>query len=120
MLRHPVDISTATHYCTGVLNFFRSKLLIVFVSLFVLTGYARAVVSSCCSDEKQEHAGHGQTDPSNDDCCQCLCHKDFSNVSAKPVRLPVLLLVLPAVLLPADEFPPDTEPQGIDHPPQLA
>ena len=108
------------HYGFRDLKFLRSKLLIVIVSVFVLTGYAHAVMSRCCANEKQEQVGHGKSAPAADDGCQCLCHKIFSNVSATPVRLPILVLVLQEVRLTADEFPPDAVPRGIDYPPQLA
>ena len=108
------------HYGFRGLKFLRSTLLIVIVSVFVLTGYAHAVMSRCCANEQQEQVWHGKSAPAEDDGCQCLCHKVFSNVSAKPVRLPVLVLALQEVRLPSDEFPPDTEPLGIDYPPQLA
>ena len=88
--------------------------------MFVLAGYSYDVLDYCCESEQQEQAGHGKPAPANDGGCQCLCHKVFSNDSAKPVRLPVLVLVLQTARLLADEFPPDTEPQGIDHPPQIA
>ncbi|MEP6672685.1 MAG: hypothetical protein ABJF10_26210 [Chthoniobacter sp.] len=102
------------------MNFLRSTLLIAIVSLLVLTGYAHAVTDTCCAHEQQqEQTGNGNAASTSDDGCQCLCHQIFSNVSAAPVRLPALGLVLPAVRMPG-EFPPDTVPQGIDYPPQLA
>ena len=88
--------------------------------MFVLAGYGYDVLDYCCESEKEEQTGHGKTAPGNGDGCQCLCHKVFSNDSGKPVRLPVLMLVLQTAGLSADEFPPDTEPEGIDHPPQIA
>ena len=101
------------------MKFLRSKILIVIASVFLLTGYAHAVMDKCCEEEQTQQADHGKSVP-KDDQCQCLCHKIFSNVSPTPVRLPVLIPVLQAVRRPAAEFPPDTEPQGIDYPPQLA
>ena len=95
----------------------RSTLLAVIVSLLVLAGYAHAVADKCCDAQQAEHSPSA---PGEDDGCQCLCHKVFSNVSPMPARLPVLVLVLQTVRLHAAEFPPDAEPQSIDHPPQLA
>ncbi|MEI9895374.1 MAG: hypothetical protein WDN28_16170 [Chthoniobacter sp.] len=101
------------------MNFLRSTLLIAIVSLFVLTGYAHVVADRCCAHEQQEQSPSGKSLPADDQGCHCLCHQIFSNVSASPVRLPVLSVAVWAVRIPG-EFPPDTEPQGIDYPPQLA
>ena len=98
----------------------RSTLLIAIVSLFVLTGYAYAVMDKCCDAKQTERAAHDQPISAEDDGCPCLCHMAFSNVVAMPVRVPVPVLILQSFGLPAGEFPPDTEPQGIDYPPQLA
>ena len=98
----------------------RSTLLIAIVSLFVLTGYARAVMDKCCAMEQTERAAHDGSVPVEEHGCSCLCHQVFSNVFAMPVRLPAVVLVLQAVRLPADEFPPDAVPPGIDVPPQLS
>ena len=97
----------------------RSSLLMAIVSVLVLTGYSHAVMDRCCAGETQEQADHETPVHGNDGGCECLCHKVFSNDSAKPVRLPGLVLVLQAARWSADEFPPDAEPQGIEHPPQI-
>ena len=102
------------------MKFLRSKILIVIASVFILAGYTHAVMDRCCEEKQTERASHGKSAPVQDDGCQCLCHKIFSNVSPTPVRLPVLALVLQTVRWPAGEFPPDAVPVGIDYPPQLA
>ena len=119
--RHPVlDQTSRATYPHVRLKFLRSKILIVIASVFILTGYAHAVIDRCCDEKQTERAGHGKSAPVEDDGCQCLCHKVFSNVSPTPVRLPVLTLILQTVRWPEGEFPPDAVPLGIDYPPQLA
>jgi hypothetical protein len=104
---------------TAPLNLFRSSLFVAIVSLFVLTGYAGAVMDQCCTNEKQELVSHDNSAPSNDDGCQCLCHKILTNALPKTVGLPVLAPTFQVYFL-SDEFPPDAVSKGIDHPPQLA
>jgi hypothetical protein len=106
-------------------SFLRHHFVVLIVALLVLGGYTRQVLARCHEPTQQfaKRTGDREKGPSekkSDSECQCLCHKIFSNVSAVPARSPVLVLVLQVVRLPAGEFPPDTEPQGIDYPPQLA
>ena len=102
------------------MKFLRSKILIVIASVCILAGYAHAVIDRCCDDRQTECAGHGKSAPVEDDGCQCLCHKIFSDDSPTPARVPVVAVVLQPVRWPAAEFPPDAVPLGIDYPPQLA
>jgi hypothetical protein len=105
----------------------RSSLILIIVSLSVFTAYAWDVLDHCCDDEKpvqvqtKAHTSSkapGQSEKS--DNCGCICHQSFTASSSEPVCAtpgeyrrgnPVRLV---------DEFPPDSEPQGIEYPPQLA
>ena len=108
------------HTTSAALSLLRSKLFVAIVSLFVLTGYAHAVSGRCCADAKPGQIQHGKPGSTKNHRCQGLCHQIFSNDSAEPVLLPVVALVSQARVCPGKRFLPDTEPQRIDHPPQLA
>jgi len=78
------------------------------------------MMDKCCEEASAKWSEHGTSDPADDGGCHCLCHKIFSNAFTVPAQLPAVILVLQRVRLPAGEFPPDTDPEGIDYPPQLA
>lgn len=107
------------------MSIFPSSLFIAIVSVLVLTGYVSDVFDYDCSAEKKEQVAQGKT-PSDKDApheksaCQCLCHQIFSAQVAVPVRIACGNFVTENYSFPADQFPADAVPLGIEHPPQIA
>jgi hypothetical protein len=107
------------------LSFLRSYFCIAFVSILVLTGFVHEAYSDCHERtepgqvEQGEQGGQGEQAPMDGDDCQCICHQVFANLAAAPARVDAGAFVVQMRFIHADEFPPDTEPQGIDYPPQL-
>lgn len=109
------------------MRFLRSSFIAFIVSLLVLVGYGVDVSSDCCvRTASMQQVDHGKT--SGDDHskskdnggCQCVCHQTVPPISIVPNGgAGTLLIALDAVSHP-DQFPPATEPVGIDYPPQLA
>lgn len=105
--------------------FLRNRLLLVIVSLLLLGGYCHQLLASCddAALQKMEQSGEkkGQQPVKHtNDGCQCLCHKNISNTSLTSAILPDPILVSQPAYFAIGDAPPDRQPQGIDHPPQLS
>lgn len=103
---------------------FRSKLFLVIVSLFVLTGYGCELFGECCSHEPSTQIEQGHTGPAKDSekdhGCQCVCHQAVTPLAFEPVGLTDTLPLANDLLVLPNEIPPDAVPLGIEYPPQLS
>ena len=106
------------------MSFLRSSLFIAIVSLSVLAGYGYDLLGDCCRDGIAQQTeclkdapNHKAPGVGND--CQCLCHQVISHLTSEPPRIARAIRVPTIFAREADEFPPDSVPVGIDHPPQL-
>jgi hypothetical protein len=112
------------------LHLFRSNFFRILIAVLVLVGYSE-VVRGGCDDVQAEKAGtqvgevashtHSDGDSSHDDgdACVCICHQTFTHEALVQPTVPMPISVL-LPLLERAAFPPDTDPLGIDYPPQLA
>lgn len=103
----------------------RKRLLLIVVSLLIIGGYSHQVLASCddqAPQKMQQSGGKKDQHPSKktNDGCQCLCHQTISNSPLGLEVLPHPVLVVQSAPFPAGDVPPDRQPQGIDHPPQLS
>ena len=112
---------------------FRQSLLAVFAVLLVLVGLGHqaagrftahvhevAVAECCAAVESTEHDDHSSSPESHKACDHALCcHGTLAWVES-PVLLPKRGWIELAHEVEAGSRPPEAEPLGIDHPPQLS
>lgn len=105
-------------------TFLRNRLLLVTVSLLIIGGYSHKVLANCDAPARQkmeQQTGKKEQPPSKNgiDRCQCLCHQTISTNPLTPAVLPDPILVAQPAHFASGDAPPDRQPRGIDHPPQL-
>lgn len=108
-----------------LVSILRSKLFVGIVSLIVLTGYGSGLFGDCCGQKEQGQVELGKSVPHDQtadtgDNCQCVCHQSIAWLASATLRIADADFVPTVFLANTDEFPPDSLPLGIDHPPQLA
>jgi len=104
--------------------FLRKRILLVVVSLLIIGGYSHQVFASCDdrAPQKMQSGGKKEQQPPKkaSDGCQCLCHQTISNSPLTTAVLEDPILVAQPAHFVTGDAPPDRQPQGIDHPPQLS